>query len=166
MSFERLAVVLRLDTAQVDDHIDFLRALLDRLAGFEHLGLCEIGTKRKTDHAAYQRSGQLIVRELNLSGINTHRLEIVRFGFLAEVLDLVWRCLCLEVGVIDVLRQVIKIRGQLIRVVNAAARALKADFVRTATATGFHFLHLENFDKEIFYAFHIVPFFIRLQALI
>ena len=78
-----------LQSANVDDHVDFGRALVDRVAGFERFGLHGVLAQRKPDGGsdADPGGGEQSRARFHFGRIDGHHRETVVDGLLAEPFD-------------------------------------------------------------------------------
>jgi hypothetical protein len=84
-------VVLGLERAEVDDHVDLARALADRVAGLVGLGGRRHRAEREADDAAHHHvgAGQERLAQPDPRGVDAHRREAVLLGLGAQRHDLV-----------------------------------------------------------------------------
>jgi hypothetical protein len=92
-----------LTIADIDHHIDFLRALTDRGFGFGDLGGGGVRAQRKPDHGAdfHRRSGELGRDQRHPVGIHAHARKAVFTGFAAQFANVGGSCVGPQHGVID-----------------------------------------------------------------
>src|ERR1019366_4597149 len=102
-----------LERADVDDHVDFLRPLPNRGAGFHGLRFRRLRAQREADDAAnlHARSIQELAGDRDPRRIYAHRVELVLARLPAELFDVGPRGVGPQDGVVDKLGDVQRRHG-------------------------------------------------------
>ena len=111
--FEQIVPALVLDPADVDDHVDLVRAVLDRVERFEALGLRRVVAVREADDGA---DGQLVpdvvLRLLHIGSGDADGRGMILHAVVADGLDLGPGRRLGEEGVIDFTEDLVQFHGE------------------------------------------------------
>ena len=100
--FEQIVPALILDPADVDDHIDLGRAVLDGSFSLKRLAFGVHSAEGEANDAADRHAARHILDGLlDVAGVDADRRAVVGDGLIAEGPDLGPGCLGLEQGVVD-----------------------------------------------------------------
>ena len=111
--FEQIVPALILDPADVDDHVDLVRAVLNRVECFEALGLCRVVAVREADDGA---DGQLVpdvvLCLLYIGSGNADGRGMILHAVVADSLDLGPGRRLGEQGVVDFTEDLVQFHGE------------------------------------------------------
>ena len=111
--FEQIVPALILDPADVDDHIDLIRAVLDGVERFKAFGLCRVIAVRKADDGADRKLvSDIVPRLLHIGSGDADRRGMILHAVVADGLDLGPRRRLGEEGVIDFTENLVQFHGE------------------------------------------------------